>query len=234
MEDTQFDKQPTKINLNVIKPVFTLIGYNNLSETQPYFEFRKIDEFGKMGYAKPLYKDTLKELVKAVKVEDVKQWVLKGKLNKNILCVEPQKQKIVWVLRKSKQYLHFNDDELKSGTYNLPNIVFKFNKGQLFVYAIKRIAENSMLYAAPFFNVYSNNTLCWGNLIFNPKNYHINTIMDEIEKLFFGSMFTHSNNGNIIIDKKYSSYMNSIVNTNTQFNDELLKPTHTKLKNIYS
>lgn len=218
-----------------LEPRLLIVGYSDEDGNNPFFEFKSVVN-GEVGQGKPLYKETLQDLLKLVKPEEEDtSWFVDGKLPRNVLHLNTKMKTITWVVKSQKHYLHFSDkSKIPSGEYHLPHLVFHLNRS-LKIYTVKSLAPNANLYYAPLYNIYQDGRLCMGNVRVKPTSYNIIDIMKANEQAFFGSQFTHTNHKKIFYggDKAYKEYMKGIVNTPDLFDASLLvKIKNGKLKNL--
>lgn len=101
---------------------------------------------------------------------------------------------IIWYVKPQKQKLFFDIPsigmEKVSGEAYIPGLVFKFSytTKKLNVYAFKgkeRPVMKTALYKAPFSNVYSDGSVCFGTV-----QIDVTDGPEEITKKYFGSFFT--------------------------------------------
>lgn len=224
-------QHPKELGLNIITPKYCIVYYSDSNDNNCYFQFHKISDRGTLLYGKPLYEDTLRGLLKSVEIKNKNDWFIKDRIKHNILSLSLDRKRVVWCVKRPKEYLHFSND-VKSGLYFLPTIIFTLENNDLSVFALKKVGDNSILYHAPFYNVYKSGNVCMGNVKLEFNRYEINHIIEQSQKAFFGSLFTHTNNGNIIENIDFVRYMNSICNTNKPFDNNYLKSTSIKLSTL--
>lgn len=109
--------------------------------------------------------------------------------------------RMIWWTPASKRAMFFKESSMHKGTFTgngvcpIPSLIWVslFGKG-LYVFALAenvRPELNTKLYQAPFFNVWSNGSVCVGNAV-KPRDEAVND-PDAWESMFFGSHFTHPN-----------------------------------------
>lgn len=142
---------------------------------------------------------------------------------------------LVWTVKKGTRKLMFSPNTgIENGGYTVPCLVFKYGKHGLSVFAIadgdcNNINEFTPLYHAPFFNVYNHGGICMGNVKLN-KTEKLSTFdvcASFLENAFFNSIFTHSNNREIINARDITE--NRRVN---RWNTKNLTPFNRTLKEI--
>ena len=133
---------------------------------------------------------------------------------------------VAWVVKGD--YKPYYQKGKKERMLYYPNILFFMKENQLYLYALKttNVTPDTMLYRLPFPNIYQDNNLCWGN-IKRERVYSesINTIMRNLENVFFSSQFTTELMRN---DKKFHA---GLFNQKKPFPKKMLKPFK-KLKHV--
>ena len=187
-----------------------------------------------MMEGKPMDEETLAELSNSIKTREIDKIFCKGFFPKNILYFGEDNFKpfIIWHLPKAKRNLSFKKSlEIKNGMYNLPALVFKLKNDTLSVFAIKddNLKDDTILYKAPFHNVYEDGRICMGNAIIK-KNNELNVIVKNYEDAFFMSEFSHYMNQGSPIKKNLNIYFEKL-KTN-EFDNSLLINHKLKLKDL--
>lgn len=94
-----------------------------------------------------------------------------------------------------RELLFVKDIGLTSGVYPIPSLLWKASKEALFIYALKgtdRPTLKSVLYKAPFFNIYNTGNVCMGSVEVDlEEDYDLETLMRKWEQYFFQSRFSH-------------------------------------------
>jgi PRTRC genetic system protein B len=105
---------------------------------------------------------------------------------------------LIWWTPPGMRQVWFKDAKGKIGTRSTttphPGLVFAVAGGQWYVWAVKGDARpdpETVLYQAPYFNVWAGGQICTGNVEL-PRSFGIETI-EGYERGFFGSYFTHAN-----------------------------------------
>ncbi|WP_291960156.1 hypothetical protein [Maribacter sp.] len=130
---------------------------------------------------------------------------------------------LVWTVKKGTRKLMYSPNTgIENGQYAIPTLVFKYNKYGLSVFAIadgdcNNINEFTPLHHAPFFNVYNHGGICMGNVKLKKvgKLSTFDACASFLENAFFNSIFTHSNNREII-DQRYISDNRTAIRWNTK------------------
>jgi PRTRC genetic system protein B len=108
---------------------------------------------------------------------------------------------IVWQIPPQRRPVFFRSAG-KLGTAHAtvphPHLVFAVSRDHWYVAAVRFDSANpgkSALFHSPYFNCYSDGSVCIGNVP-RPKRLEPSTLGD-FERAFFNSYFTHSNNQNV-------------------------------------
>jgi PRTRC genetic system protein B len=121
----------------------------------------------------------------------------KGLLPDKLLYVNPGLQGFaVWHTPEQQVDLLFKDAlDIPCGKASVPPLVWKADKKNLYLYAIKTRSKpslNTPLFFAPFFNVYGDSRVCMGTVDTGMDG--INSLEDFIgawERSYWGSYFSH-------------------------------------------
>lgn len=196
-----------------------------------YLEHRKAlikDNNITFGLGIPFSEEKYKEIAESIKIENKRKYVYNSIKAKNLLYFNNDGENIelIWFKQGNVKKLKFDkQSEIVSGNYWLPNLVFRVFEKNLYVYAVKtsNVKDNTILYNAPFPNVNNINEVCQGNVEINNDFENLEDIMQEYEKFFFNSEFTHLNNTKVT-KSKISDVYNEITNKPIKFpNNQLIK-----------
>jgi len=187
---------------NLIEEDFTpkvaIIAYSQGGEyNEHYLESRKIKK-NSGGYemleGTPLTKKLLAELLEKIDPIALEKTYCKGLLPQNLLAFnnENAEPTVIWYIKASERNLVFTKGLAKDGLMKLPALVFMLKGRSLHVWAIKtnNPKEDTILYSAPFHNIYADSRVCMGNA----KTYkfkEVHSIMKNWEDAFFSSKFSH-------------------------------------------
>jgi PRTRC genetic system protein B len=131
---------------------------------------------------------------------------------------------VTWICPEQKIHLMFAKSVkgIKSGMYYIPNLVFQSNGKNVKVYSIKKrdihkLNPDTILYQAPFMNVYSSGEVCIGSA--KIKQFaDVNELIYNVEHMFFNSVFTHTNTNMIVKGSLLDAYNNQ----KNKFSEKLL------------
>jgi len=125
----------------------------------------------------------------------------KGLLPQNLLFVNPDiTGYAVWYTPPQQKELFFVKNlGIQSGKANIPAMIWKAGRDGVSVFAIKgkgKPTSKTVLYHAPYFNIYQNGNVCMGSVNINiDKNTCLEDFMAQWERYFFGSYFSHTIDG---------------------------------------
>lgn len=188
-----------------------------------------------LGAGKPLTLTAMQRIFKSINKMDLDvSYGFKGIIPKNVISFTTDEKKIVWVCRAGQKELFFKEETgIESGTYPIPDLLFKLHGDSLKVFALREFPEdeNSALYHAPFMNTYDDGTICMGSAKIKKKFSNYDEIMLSAEDAFFGSFFTHIS-GNL--KRVKGIFTNEIKSSmgKRKFNNKILIKTEWKLSKL--
>ena len=218
---------------NILQPNFkalqAIIVYQQDLDHQGdsyYLETRRIHK-GRMMEGVPMTKNALSKIVSEIKTEDIDQVYCKGFLPSNLLYQGKNNLsvKLIWYVKSSWQNLSFSKSlGIKNGIMKVPTLIFKLNGSGLSIFATKsdNPKKDSLLYQAPFHNIFSGGDVCMGSAKVVKSN-EINEIMKNYEKAFFQSKFTHLQSQGSPIKGNLNTMMNSCIEIKAALPKALLK-----------
>lgn len=184
----------TKIS-ETYNPFAAIVAYKSNVDESYYMEYRKIHD-GCMGAGVPLREKDLARLLKNVR--DTTEQLplgLHGALPGNVLycSTDVDHVRLVWYRPKEKRSVFFVDGlGIPNGELRVPGLVYSVNGGTLSVFAYKGAKPKSVLYRAPFMNVYGDCHICLGNAkVRKPEDNTFVKTMDYWEQMFWRSEFSH-------------------------------------------
>lgn len=222
-------------------PVSALVIYqaNDDDNGDTYVEHFDMDKNGNPINAHPLSEREAKILAKSLNTEKEKsKTFLKPEsiLPTHVLYINPtEKGSVIWYTKAKKVKLFFTESlEIPNGVAHTPPMLWMASKQHLTVFALtsdKRPTEKTVLFHAPFFNVYENGSVCMGTVNVDIKNSaSVEEFIRAWENYFFNSRFSHLNhnptNSNCV------NLWKELVNTDKTFPKEILKKTNKTLKNL--
>ncbi len=190
-------------------PEMAIIVYS-CSENRVYLERRDITD-GKMGAGKPLSKECITSIIKAIAEDsDELEVGFHGIIPRNLLFADTTtgRTRLVWYNPPMKRRMFFTKSlGIPEGEIMVPGIVYAADNNSLSVYVFKGKEPKDKLFQAPFFNV-NNHAVCLGSAkVTKPKNLTYQEAIEYWEKMFWNSEFSHlygSNpiNGNLAVITK--------------------------------
>lgn len=131
------------------------------------------------------------------------------------------KKKIVFRSESKKVDIQIYD---KKVNVTIPKMIYKLINGDIYVFAYKKyLGLNTKLYHVPLPNINTSGKVCTGNYQLEDSENGV-VLMQEIERFFLLSKFTHSNND--LLSKKFFDEIDG-----KDLRKEL-KPKSIKLKSI--
>lgn len=225
-------------------PTSALVFYQTTDRIKDiYVEHFDMDKDGNPINAHPL---TIREatfLSKALNIETKKnREFLKSQniLSENILHIDPSKEGcVIWYTKGQIVDLFFSETlGISNGMVQVPALLWSANKQNLVIFALasdRRPTEKTVLYHAPFFNVYDSGTVCMGTVDVNIKNSaSIEEFTEAWEKYFFNSYFSHLMNGHNPIKGNCVNLWKNLIGTRNLFPKNILKRTNKTLKDLLS
>lgn len=225
-------------------PISAMVVYQSKEkDNATYIEHFDMDKNGNPVNAHPLTVREAKTLVRALNTDTTENKTLlncKGILPTNILRVDQRENgSVVWFTKTRKVKMHFVDKlEIPSGIAEIPALLWYASKNILRVFALtsnRRPNEKTLLFHAPFFNMYKDSHVCMGTVNVNiKKTISVEEFIQIWEDSFFNSYFSHLINEHNPIDGNCVSLWKELVGTNKAFPKVVLKNTGQTLKDLLS
>ena len=181
------------------KPFKALLVYGNKQDY--YIEGYDVDDKGLMVNAHPLSVAESLSLADALGESPKLKSGFSGGRElhpENLLYYDNEKNgTVLWYTPAQKVGLFFRADlGITDGEAFVPPLLWRANRTEVFLWALKadsRPTLESILYHAPFFNVYENGRVCLGNVHRNiPNKASLSEFMELWEHYFFDSSFSHT------------------------------------------
>ena len=206
-----------------LNPRAALIAYASEGDKNFFLEIRGIDERGNMTEGRPVTIDFMNALVKGY--SERHSTTPYGKIPSNLLYCDPRKgsERYVWYNPPHKRMMFFSPAlKIENAEYFLPGVIYE---------AGEHGRPDTVLYAAPFFNV-TGSSVCLGNArIELPKDLTYEKLLQYWERKFWLTEFSHlGGNGN---PTKSNLVLVTKAARDRDFNlDELKQLNNMKLKDI--
>ncbi|MGE6352961.1 PRTRC system protein B [Flavobacterium sp. NPDC079362] len=226
-------------------PKSALVFYESKGlDKEVYVEHFDMDRNGTPINAHPLTEREAGALAKALMTEKQKQTAfLKsgGILPTNILQINPNRHKgaVIWYTKSQNRPLYFIDGlGIPSGQGVVPPMVWQATKNSLRVFALlsnRRPTEKTILYYAPFFNIYEDGRVCMGSVSIEIKESAcVEEFTKAWEDYFFNSYFSHLIGDNSPVKGNCVTLWKDLVTSGRTFPTALLKSRNKTLKNLLS
>lgn len=215
--------------------IYQTKGHGNAT----YVEHFDMDKNGNPVNAHPLTEREAKVLARALHTEKDKNTVFlkpKGIIPTNILHIDPRgNATVLWYTKAQKAKMYFTQGlGISNGTAQVPALLWFANKRSLTIYALatdRRPTEKTVLYHAPFFNVYDTGNVCMGTVDVNiQKSASVEEFIQAWEAYFFNSYFSHLVNEHNPINGNCVNLWKDLINTDRVFPKEVLRKTNKTLK----
>ncbi|TFB30355.1 PRTRC system protein B [Pedobacter alluvionis] len=222
-------------------PKSALVFYaNNDSNRDCYVEHFDLDRNGNLINAHPLTVRESNQLAKSLKINEEKQSFLKpqGIIGTNILQIDPiHNGVVIWFTKAMRREMFFVEKlEIPNGKASVPAMLWVANRNKLYVYALKnntRPTERTLLYHAPFFNVYSDGGVCMGTVnISIKKSSTLEEFTEAWENYFFNSYFSHLMENHNPVKGNCVNLWKKLLATAALFPKDVLLASNRKLKDI--
>lgn len=180
-------------------PFKALLFYQN-EKDDLYVESYDMDALGRPINAHPLSQRESKALSESMqfKQENSSGFLCTvGLLSDRVLYVDRSGDGYaIWYTPEMSKHLIFKGSlGISDGEAYLPPLLWKASKNGLSLWALNsndRPNLETVLYQAPFFNLYSDGQVCMGNVDTHfPLNVDLDSFMLRWQKFYFGSAFSH-------------------------------------------
>lgn len=191
-----------------IKTAKKLIGVISVYEDLVLYHHNNIER-NELSAGKLLTKASMKKIFKFLNSDsDMGSFTFSGMVPENILKYNMENGDMVFYTKPQRRNMLFNTQVLKSDEFNIPYILWVYKTSGLSVYALKKkpTKETDTLYMAPFFNTSSSGAVCMGNVYFKNRTGKIDGFSDQLQELFFNSVFTHTNNNKLATENIIELY----------------------------
>lgn len=181
-------------------PAKALLLYQQKDSGEFYIESYDIGKSGTPINAHPLSLRESQSLADVLNTsEENRQGFLrpKGLLGQEIIYINSQRNGFaIWYTPEMKKHLIFKSGlTIPDGIASVPPLLWKATASSLEIWALKdskRPEMTTVLYYAPFFNIYTDGRVCMGNVDIDIDNdCDLETFISTWENYFFGSAFSH-------------------------------------------
>ncbi len=219
-----------------------VIFQSNTAQKDFYIEHYDMDDRGMPINAHPLTIREAQQLHKALQRKEQPETAFlksEGILSANILKVDASgKGNVIWFTKAGKRNLFFKDSlGILNGQANVPPMLWMASKTGLHVFALKsnrRPTENTYLYHAPFFNIYTDGKVCMGTVdVCFQKSAYLEGFIQQWEAFFFNSYFSHLLENRSPVKGNCVNLWKSLIENDDPFPKDRLINTNRTLKNLY-
>lgn len=225
-------------------PVKAFVIYEkDASNKSIYVESYDMDKNGYPINAHPLSLKESTQLANALDTSDeLKRNFLKpsGLLPKNVLYTNPDHNGYaIWYTPAQRIDLFFVESlGIPNGDASIPPLLWKASKKNLYLYALDTITdikEQTVLFHAPFFNVYENGNVCMGTVSVNIKaDCVLEEFMQYWQQYFFNSYFSHLIREKSPVKGNIIQLWQKLVNSRKQFPMKSLIKNNLTIKQLLS
>ena len=177
-----------------LRPRAVLIAYTYAHDGKYFLEQRAIDGKGRMGEGRPVTVGFMNGLVRGY--SESHSGTPYGRLPSNLLYVDSRKgsEKYIWFNPPQKRMMYFVSGlGIENAEYSMPGIIYEAGETQLDIYAYQdeRPGMDTVLYAAPLFNV-TGSSVCIGSArIEKPRDMTYANLLEYWEKKLWLTEFSH-------------------------------------------
>jgi len=211
------------------------------NDTSIYAEAFDLDKQGKPFNACPLSSAECDRLAQMMQDStDLKTSFLqpKGVIPSKVLHINTQNSGYaIWYTPVQTVNLFFKDSlQIPSGKANVPAMVWKATKENLYVYIIKdkkRPDEQSILYEAPYFNLYEDAKVCMGTVSVEfEENCCLEEFIQSWENYFWNSKFSHLIQNHSPVSCNIVQLWQGLIEQDKHFPMQVLRKNGLTLKDI--
>jgi len=224
-------------------PVKALIIYerrDNNYQNAPYVESYDMDDRGCPINGHPLSIKEANGFAKALIVTEKKQRNFlnpKGVLSPDIVFLKTGNDGFaIWRTPTKRVKLLFTESlGIPSGEAAVPALLWKAEKNSLSVFAIQddKVTEQTVLFNAPFFNVYADGKVCMGNVpVKIPNDCHLEMFIDLWQGYFFNSFFSHLFGEHLPVKGNIVQLWQNLMNNDNPFPIETLIPNNITINKL--
>lgn len=227
---------------DIYLPEKALVIYRSQAGQQEevYVESYDMDEQGCPINAHPLsVQETIRLATCLNRAKEVQTDYLtpKGLLPEELLYLHQEQGYAIWYTPVQKVNLFFKEClQIPCGIAPIPALLWKADRTQLWLYALKGKEKpffDTVLYQAPFFNIYENGAVCMGTVEKTAEKANCLERFIEIwEQAFWNSYFSHLNGDTSPVQGNIIQLWNRLVGTNKPFPQKVLRKQGLTLKQL--
>lgn len=233
-------KNMTRCLQDIYLPAKALLLYENQLEDRYYMEVFDMDESGSPTGARPLTIAEAAAIATLLQASTENHSFLRltGLLPGNVIYLDASATGcVVWHTPPRKVPLFFKKElVIPCGKAWVPGLLWKATKEDLYLYALPGKARpngKTLLYHAPFFNVYENGQVCMGTVDAHiADDLSLEAFMKTWESYFFNSYFSHVIGGAAPVQGNIIQLWQQQISTGNRFPQERLKKHTLTIKKV--
>lgn len=161
----------------------------------------------------------------------------KGLIPEKLLWYSLGRGMAIWFTKEQQVDLFFKEElHIPSGKGHVPALVWMASKYSLSVFALQsseRPTGKTDLYRAPFFNCYSNGSVCMGNAKLSTEYASdVEEFMNKWEASFWNSYFSHLNADESPVTGNLAMLWKELIKTKKPFPVDVLKSSNKILNDL--
>lgn len=213
---------------------------SDYNQNSCYVECYDMDKDGFPINGHPLTIKEANNLAKSLIIAEKKQRNFlnpNGLLKPNIMFLKTGNDGFaIWRTPVQKAKLLFTESlDIPCGEACVPPLLWRAGKNSLSIFALQdeSVTEKSLLYHAPFFNVYADGRVCMGNVpIKIPNDCPLENFMVLWQEYFFNSYFSHLFGEHQPVKGNIVQLWQSQINTGDAFPLDCLIPNNISLNRL--
>lgn len=224
-------------------PIKALVVYerkNDHNQNSSYVESYDMDKDGYPINGHPLSVKEANALARSLLVAEKKQCNFlnpKDLLNPDVAFLKTGNNGFaIWRTPGQKLKLLFTESlGIPCGEANIPALLWKAGKNSLSIFAVQdeRINVGSVLYHAPFFNVYADGRVCMGNVAVKiPNDCGLENFMALWQDYFFNSYFSHLFGQHVPVKGNVVQLWQNLIDNKEPFPIECLIPNYIPINKL--
>ena len=204
---------------------------NSMGYSEYYLERRDIVD-GKMTAAVPLTRECLTDIVNTLSSDE--KDIIHGSIPANMIYADSRRgfEKYIWFNPPERRKLYFHSSlNIPNGEMLVPGLLYVVIEGTLSIYAFKGRKPKNKLFRAPFFNTYTNGSVCLGNAkAKKASELTYASIIQYWEDMFWKSEFVSTLFNPI--EGNLSTLTRQLIKSGEKFPESKLLPVETTLKRL--
>ncbi|WP_158994914.1 PRTRC system protein B [Mucilaginibacter sp. L196] len=224
-------------------PIKALVIYerkNDYNQNTNYVESYDMDNDGCPMNGHPLSVKEANALAKSLLIAEKKQRNFlnpKSLLDSNVVFLKTGNDGFaIWRTPSQNVKLLFTESlGISCGEANIPALLWKAGKNGLSIFAVQdeSVKSDTILYHAPFFNVYADGRVCMGNVAVKiPNDCQLENFISLWQDYFFNSYFSHLFGQHIPVTGNIVQLWQNLINSNEAFPIESLIPNHISITKL--